>query len=131
MNLRPGWNRLSQFFYAIMTKSPTYVDSSLAPSSRLLWYRTTLIKVNGAWEVAEFRANLETLDDLECGMVRTDITDVLTLAHDYVADLAALGISELVPGASSGGASSSSSTRRQPRVPSLQPLADLHDEPFC
>ena len=61
-------------------------------------------------------------------MVRTDITDVLTLAHDYVADLAALGISD--PRASSGGASSSSSTRRQPRVPSLQPLADLHDEPF-
>ena len=27
------------------------------------------------------------------------------------------------------GASSSSSTRRQPRVPSLQPLADLHDAP--
>ena len=128
MNLRPGWNRLSQFFYAIMTKSPTYVDSSLAPSPRLLWYRTTLIKVNGAWEVAEFSANLETLDDLERGMVRTDITDVLTLAHDYVADLAALGISD--PRASSGGASSSSSTRRQPRVPSLQPLTDLHDEPF-
>ena len=128
MNLRPGWNRLSQFFYAIMTKSPTYVDSTMAPAPRLLWYRTTLIKVNGAWEVAEFRANLETLDDLERGMVRTDITDVLTLAHDYVADLAALGISD--PRASSGGASSSSSTRRQPRVPSLQPLADLHDEPF-
>ena len=128
MNLRPGWNRLSQFFYAIMTKSPTYVDSAMAPAPRLLWYRTTLIKVNGAWEVAEFRANLETLDDLERGMVRTDITDVLTLAHDYVADLAALGISD--PRASSGGASSSSSTRRQPRVPSLQPLADLHDEPF-
>ena len=128
MNLRPGWNRLSQFFCAIMTKSPTYVDSSLAPAPRLLWYRTTLIKVNGAWEVAEFRANLETLDDLERGMVRTDITDVLTLAHDYVADLAALGISD--PRASSGGASSSSSTRRQPRVPSLQPLADLHDEPI-
>ena len=128
MNLRPGWNRLSQFFYAIITKSPTYVDSTMAPAPRLLWYRTTLIKVNGAWEVAEFRANLETLDDLERGMVRTDITDVLTLAHDYVADLAALGISD--PRASSGGASSSSSTRRQPRVPSLQPLADLHDEPF-
>ena len=128
MNLRPGWNRLSQFFYAIMTKSPTYVDSTMAPAPRLLWYRTTLIKVNGAWEVAEFRANLETLDDLERGMVRTDITDVLTLAHDYVADLAALGISD--PRASSGGASSSSSTRRQPRVPSLQPLADLHDEPL-
>ena len=128
MNLRPGWNRLSQFFYAIMTKSPTYVDSTMAPAPRLLWYCTTLIKVNGAWEVAEFRANLETLDDLERGMVRTDITDVLTLAHDYVADLAALGISD--PRASSGGASSSSSTRRQPRVPSLQPLADLHDEPL-
>ena len=128
MNLRPGWNRLSQFFYAIITKSPTYVDSTMAPAPRLLWYRTTLIKVNGAWEVAEFRANLETLDDLERGMVRTDITDVLTLAHDYVADLAALGISD--PRASSGGASSSSSTRRQPRVPSLQPLADLHGEPF-
>ena len=128
MNLRPGWNRLSQFFYAIITKSPAYVDSTMAPAPRLLWYRTTLIKVNGAWEVAEFRANLETLDDLERGMVRTDITDVLTLAHDYVADLAALGISD--PRASSGGASSSSSTRRQPRVPSLQPLADLHDEPL-
>ena len=36
MNLRPGWNRLSQFFYAIMTKSPTYVDSSLAPAPRLV-----------------------------------------------------------------------------------------------
>ena len=118
-NLRPGWNR-----------SPTFVDTTLAPSPRLLWYRTTLIKVGGAWQVAEFGADLEYIDDFECGMVRTDISDVLTLAHDYVADLAALGISELVPGTSGGRAfSSSSSAQRQPRVPSLQPLADLDDAP--
>ena len=130
-NLRPGWNRLSDQFYAIMTKSPTFVDSTLAPSPSLMWFRTTLIKVNGAWHVAEFAADVGQMNDLECGMVRTDISDVLTLAHNYVVDLGALGIHEVAPppGASSGEASSSSSTRRQPWVPSLQPLADLHDAP--
>ena len=128
-NLRPGWNRLSDQFYAIMTKSPTFVDSTLAPSPSLMWFRTTLM--NGAWHVAEFAAGVGQMNDLECGMVRTDVSDVLTLAHNYVVDLGALGIHEVAPppGASSGGASSSSSTRRQPRVPSLQPLADLHDAP--
>ena len=131
LNLRPGWNRLSDQFYAIMTKSPTFVDSTLAPSPILMWFRTTLIKVNGAWYVAEFAADVSQMNDLECGMVSTDVSDVLTLAHNYVVDLGALGIHEVAPppGASSGEASSSSSTRRQPRVPSLQPLADLHDAP--
>ena len=109
-----------------MTKSPTFVDSTLAPSPYLTWFRTTLIKVNGAWQVAEFAAEVSQLLDLECGMVRTDISDVLTLAHNYVVNLAALGIYEVAPApeSGSGGSSSSSSTRQQPRVPSLQPLAD-------
>lgn len=111
-----------------MTKSPTFVDTTLAPSPRLLWSRTTLIKVDGEWQVLEFGADLEYLDDFECGMARTDVSDVLTLAHDYVADLAALGISELAPEVIGGGAASSS-TQRRPRVPSVQPLADLHDAP--
>ena len=65
------------------------------------------------------------MSDLECGTVRTDISDVLTLARDRVVDLEALGIFVLVPTpeASSGGASWSSSSRRRPRVPSLQPAA--------
>ena len=90
-NLRPGWNRLSEQFYAITTKSPTFVDSTLAPSPYLMWFRRTLIKVNGARQVAEFAADVSQLFDFQCGMVRTDISDVLTLAHNYVVDLAALG----------------------------------------
>ncbi len=96
-NLRPGWNRLSQHFYAIMTKSPTFVDSTLAPAPHLMWFRTTLIKVGGAWQVTEFAADVGQMSDLECGMVRIDISDVLALAHDQVVDLAALGIDELSP----------------------------------
>eukprot|EP00434_Breviolum_minutum_P041002 symbB.v1.2.036458.t1/scaffold5151.1/size30365/2 len=119
----PGWNRLSQYFYAIMTKSPTFVDSTLAPSPRLMWFRTTLIKVGGAWQVAEFKTDVSELDDLEHGMCRNDVSDVLTLAHDNVVDLAALGIYEVAPALEAGGgASSSSSTRQQPRVPAAQPL---------
>ena len=82
--------------------SSTFVDSSLAPS---------LYNIDqGEWSLGScgVQTNLETLDDCECGMARTDVTDVLTLA-DYVADLAALGISDLVPVTSSGGAASASS----------------------
>lgn len=85
-----------------MTKSPTFVDTTLAPSPRVLWYRTTLIKVGGEWQAAEFCADLEHKDDFESGMARINISDVLILAHDRVADLAALGISEMVPGTSGG-----------------------------
>ena len=86
-----------------------------------MWFRTTLIKVDGAWQVAEFAADGGQMSDLECGMVRTDVSDVFTLAHDQVVDLAALGIYEFAPEASGGGASASSSSLRQPRVPFLQP----------
>ena len=107
------------------------VDSTLAPAPHLMWFRTTLIKVHGPWQVAEFAADVGQMSDLECGMARTDISDVLTLAHDQIVDLGALRICKLAPTpeASSGGASSSSSSRRQPRVSSLRPSADLPDVP--
>ena len=81
----------SALLYAIMTKSPTFPDSTLAPAPRLMWFRATLIKVDGVWQVAEFAADVGQMRDLECELVRTDISDVLTLAHNQVVDLAASG----------------------------------------
>ena len=106
-----------------------YVDSTLAPSRRLLWLRITLLKVNGVWRVAEYAADVGQLDDLECGI--DGISEVLILAHDEVNSYEALGFREVDDRASAvGGASSSSSSMRQsgiPAQPSIPPDAAMID----
>ena len=113
LNLRPGWNRINDGLFAISTTARCYVDSTLAPSRRLLWLRTTLLKVNGVWRVAEYAADVGQLDDLVCGIILDGISEVLILAHDEVNSYEALGFREVDDRASAvGGASSSSSSMR-------------------
>ncbi len=103
-------------------KSQNYVDSTLAPSRVLLWRRTTQLKVNGVWRVAEYAADVGQLSDLERGIILDGISEVLTLAHDEVNSYEALCFREVddrTPAV--GGASSSSSNTRQPGVPGSQP----------
>ena len=122
LKLRPGWNRINDGFLAISRRARNYVESTLAPSRTLLWLRTTLLKVNGVWRVAEYAADVGQLNDLECGIILDGISEVLTLAHDEVNSYEALGFREVddrTPAV--GGASSSSSSTRQPGVPGLQP----------
>ena len=122
LNVRPGWNRINDGLFAISTRTRNYVDSTLAPSRVLLWLRTTLLKVNGVWRVAEYAADVGQLNDLECGIILDGISEVLTLAHDEVNCYEALGFREVDDRTPAVGASSSSSSStRQPGVPGLQP----------
>ena len=92
--IRPGWNRINDGLDAIPTKARAFVDSTVAPSAAL-WLRTTLVKVNGQWQVLEFAANVGQLSDLECNILVPGVTDVLTLAHDRVDSYASLGFFEV------------------------------------
>ena len=122
LDLRPGWNRINDGLFAISTTARNFVDSTLAPSRTLLWLRTTLLEVNGAWRVAEYAADVGQLSDLECGIILDGISEVLTLAHDEVNSYEALGFKEVCDQAPAvGGASASSSSTRQSGVTGSQP----------
>ena len=62
--LRPGWNVLGPQLYAISTFAPRHVDSTTAPSSELMWVRTTVVKRRGVWELDEFAQPIADVPDL-------------------------------------------------------------------
>ena len=109
--MRPGWNRINDELFAIRTFTRNFFDSTIAPSPVLMWYRTTLAKVNSQWQVVEFAMDVSQINDLECNMLIPGVTEVLTLAHSRVDSYASLGFFEVyddlpMPGRASGSGSS-------------------------
>ena len=66
---------------------------------------------NGKWPSFVLTSNTKMILNLAWQELTFQMC-YITLAHDGVADLAALGISEMVPETGGGGASSSSSAQR-------------------
>ena len=109
--MRPGWNRINDELFAMRTFTRNFIDSTLAPSPVLMWYRTTLAKVSSQWQVVEFAVHVSQINDLECNMLIPGVTEVLTLAHSRVDSYASLGFFEVyddlpMPGRASGSGSS-------------------------
>ena len=122
--MRPGWNRINDELFAIRTFTRNFIDSTIAPSPVLMWYRTTLAKVGSQWQVVEFAMDVSQIDDLECNMLIPGVTEVLTLAHSRVDSYASLGFFEVyddspAPGRASGSGSS------QGQQPSQQSASDV------
>ena len=95
-SLVPGWNRINPHLYAIKTKRPEHVDTTLAPSDELMWLRTTLVFREGSgWEVNEFCEEIADLrDDLTSEIYFPEtIVEVITLAHKYATQAQHLGSS--------------------------------------
>ena len=51
--LRTTWTKLGAECYGIKTYKPICVDVTLAPAANMLWYRTTLVKRSGRWQLHE------------------------------------------------------------------------------
>ena len=51
--VRTTWTKLGAECYGIKTYKPTCVDVTLAPAASMLWYRTTLVKRSGRWQLHE------------------------------------------------------------------------------
>ena len=91
--LRPGWNVLGPQLYAISTFAPRHVDSTTAPSSELMWVRTTVVKGRGVWELDEFAQPIADVPDLRAPLTNPDgAEEVITLAHVFVVPPEDLGI---------------------------------------
>ena len=68
--------------FGIRANKPFHVDVSMAPSETLLWYRTTLVKRNGAWDVEEANQLVSALESLTAPLVApSTVEEVLTLGH--------------------------------------------------
>ena len=91
--LVPGWNKISPQLYAITTRRARFVDTTVCPSTELMWLRTTLVCRNGqGWELLENCEPISELDDMEGEIYDPErILEVLTLAHVHCVPSEELG----------------------------------------
>ena len=59
--LVPGWKKINPQLYAITTRRARFVDTTVCPSTELMWLRTTLVFRNGnSWNIVSQSVNLMT-----------------------------------------------------------------------
>ncbi|CAE7716237.1 RE1 [Symbiodinium sp. CCMP2592] len=77
-----GWQRIGSRRYALLSFGQSYVDSTLIPLTELLWYRTTLVRRDGRWTVAELAADVSSLTDRTLPLGPPAVEQVITIAYD-------------------------------------------------
>ncbi|CAE7806981.1 unnamed protein product [Symbiodinium sp. CCMP2592] len=77
-----GWQRIGSRRYALLSFGQAYVDSTLIPLTELLWYRTTLVRRDGRWTVAELAADVSSLTDRTLPLGPPAVEQVITIAYD-------------------------------------------------
>ena len=78
----PGWNKIHDTMYVLRSSAPQFQDSTLAASTRMLWFRTSLVCCEGAWTVLEDGVCVADIDDLNAPISDFGVTEVITIAHD-------------------------------------------------
>ncbi|CAL1140591.1 unnamed protein product [Cladocopium goreaui] len=97
--VKPSWTKLGAECFGIKTYRPECVDSTLAPTDTLMWYRTILVKRGGSWHL--YKHNQFITDAYVQGTLAEPIDDpssvqeVLTLCHPGPCTPAQLGFSTL------------------------------------
>lgn len=97
--VKPSWAKLGAECFGIKTYRPECVDSTLAPTDTLMWYRTILVKRGGSWHL--YKHNQFITDAYVQGTLTEPIDDpssvqeVLTLCHPGPCTPAQLGFSTL------------------------------------
>ena len=83
--VRTQWKQLGPNCFAIKTFRPETVDVNLGPSQTILWFRTTLVKRHGEWDVVEHNHNQSVselaITELELPTAWT-VEEVITIGHD-------------------------------------------------
>ena len=83
--VKTTWTKITRDCFAIKTYKPACVDLTLAPTSSLLWYRTTLVKRHGKWQLHQH--NLFVTEDFlgdSPAMALPDpssVQEVITIGH--------------------------------------------------
>ena len=91
-NLADGWNKFNNNLYAIKTYAPQHVNTTLCPSSELMWLRTTLALYPTGYEILEYAQAVSSLEDFELPIPnREQVQEVITLAHNYALPYSYLG----------------------------------------
>ena len=82
-NLMPGWNRINEDLWAMKSTTMQYQDTTVVPAGTMLWFRSTLLKVDGRWQLEEDSQDVTLLDRLDGPVLCFEATEVLTLAHNF------------------------------------------------
>ena len=75
-----GWQRAGSRCYALLSFGNAHVDTTLIPLSELLWYRTTLIRVDNQWILEEFAEDISGMADRTVQFEHA-VEQVITIAH--------------------------------------------------
>jgi len=91
-NVGRRWEQIGPELWAMLSYGGRFVDTTLIPADQLMWRRTTLLKVNGSWELVELSEQISTMED-RCKWFDTDVQAEasLTLGHTNVMSPEALG----------------------------------------
>ena len=91
-NVGRRWEKIGPELWAMLSYGGRFVDTTLIPADQLMWRRTTLLKVNGSWELVELSEQISTMED-RCKWFDTDVQAeaILTLGHTNVMSPEALG----------------------------------------
>ena len=82
-NLMPGWNRINEDLWAMRSTTMQYQDTTVVPADTMLWFGSTLLKVDGRWQLEEDSQDVTLLDRLDGTVLCLEATEVLTLAHNF------------------------------------------------
>ena len=76
-----GWQCVGPSCYALLSFGNAHVDTTLIPLSELLWYRTTLIRVDDQWILDEFAEDISGMADRAVPFEHS-VEQVITIAHN-------------------------------------------------
>ena len=82
-NLMPGWNRINEDLWAMRSTTMQYQDTTVVPADTMLWFRSTLLKVDGRWQLEEDSQDVTLLVRMDEPVLCLEATEVLTLAHNF------------------------------------------------
>ena len=94
------WRQLGPELWGMLSFGNHYVDTTMIPASTLMWRRTTLVQINGVWELVEFAANISDIgsDNLTKPFEFIGIFGgIITLGHNGNPDYQNLGFRVVVP----------------------------------
>ena len=60
-----------------------YQDTTVVPADTMLWFCSTLLKVDGRWQLEEDSQDVTLLDRMDEPVLCLEATEVLTLAHNF------------------------------------------------
>ena len=94
------WTQLGPNLWGMLSFGNQFVDTTMIPAPSLMWRRTTLVKINGVWELVEYGADISDIgvDNLTKTFEFNGIFGgIITLGHNGAFNHQSLGFRVVVP----------------------------------